>query len=129
MAREQQLRVMPLKGFWADVGQPKDFLIGTGLLLNHYFKNQPERLSKGPEITGNVLIDPTAKVGEDCKIGPDVTIGPNVVIGNGVRLSKCVVLGGSHVKNVSFVYCLIFRMHGLKIPSLAGTLQLENGAA
>ena len=43
---------------------------------------------------GNVLIDPTAKIGQDCKIGPDVSIGPGCIVEDGVRLAKCTVLRG-----------------------------------
>ena len=32
---------------------------------------------------GNVLVDPTAKIGKGCRIGPNVTIGPDVVIEDG----------------------------------------------
>lgn len=35
-------------------------------------------------VVGNVLVDPTAKIGADCRIGPNVTIGPNVIIEDGM---------------------------------------------
>ena len=47
---------------------------------------------------GNVLVDPTAKIGEDCKIGPDVSLGPGCVVEDGVRISKCTVLRGARVR-------------------------------
>lgn len=34
-------------------------------------------------IVGNVLVDPTAKIGAGVRIGPNVTIGPNCVIEDG----------------------------------------------
>lgn len=40
-------------------------------------------LSTRSGIVGNVLVDPTAKIGNDCRIGPNVTIGPNVIIEDG----------------------------------------------
>lgn len=45
-------------------------------------------------IVGNVLVDPTAKIGADCRIGPNVTIGPNVVIEDGTNITlimKCII--------------------------------------
>ena len=39
-----------------DVGQPKDFLSGTTLLLEHFRKHSAVALSKGENIIGNVLI-------------------------------------------------------------------------
>ena len=35
MAQEGQLHAFDLEGFWMDVGQPKDYLTGTGLYLNY----------------------------------------------------------------------------------------------
>ncbi|KAJ3105531.1 mannose-1-phosphate guanyltransferase [Phlyctochytrium planicorne] len=101
MARDGQLHVTPLHGFWADVGQPKDFLTGTGLYLNSLSEKKSAALapSTTPGIVGNVLISDTATIGKDCKIGPNVVIGPGVTIGNGVRLNRCVIMRGSTVKD------------------------------
>jgi len=105
-----------------DVGQPKDFLIGIGLYLNHVAKTDASKLAIGPHIVGNVLIvcwrktfffqtkqkqnktqDPSAKIGQGCKIGPNVTIGPNVVIEDGVRLSKCALFENVIVRSHAWV--------------------------
>ena len=102
------------------LGQPKDFLTGTSLYLDSILRKEPARLAKGANIVGNVLIDATARIGQGCKIGPDVTIGPGVIIDDGVRLSKCVLLRESHIKNVSLaipntlltqIECLGTRFH------------------
>ncbi|KAJ3036848.1 mannose-1-phosphate guanyltransferase [Rhizophlyctis rosea] len=103
MAKDGQLHAIPLSGFWADVGQPKDYLTGTCLYLNSLQQKSPELLATGPHITGNVLIDPTAKIGEGCKIGPNVVIGPNAKIGNGVRLNRSVIMKGSSVHENAWV--------------------------
>jgi mannose-1-phosphate guanylyltransferase len=39
-----------------DVGQPKDYLTGMGLYLNHVRHSSPERLSHEPGTVGNVLL-------------------------------------------------------------------------
>jgi mannose-1-phosphate guanylyltransferase len=97
-----------------DVGQPKDFLIGTCLYLSHLAKNQPEMLAS-PSCDyvhkGNVLVDPSAKIGKDCRIGPNVVIGPNCVIGDGVRLQRCVILEGAVVKDFAWVHSSIIGWH------------------
>ncbi|KAJ3128382.1 Mannose-1-phosphate guanylyltransferase 1 [Nowakowskiella sp. JEL0407] len=103
MARDGQLHSLVLEGFWADVGQPKDFLAGMQLYLNSIKKKDPSRLASGVEIVGNVLIHPTAKIGSGCKIGPDVVIGQNVTIGNGVRLNRAVIMPDANVKECAFV--------------------------
>ncbi|KAJ3376663.1 mannose-1-phosphate guanyltransferase [Entophlyctis sp. JEL0112] len=106
MARDGQLHSIPLQGFWADVGQPKDFLKGTGLYLASLQANPQASLQLAPRaagIVGNVLIHETAVIGADCKIGPDVTIGPGVKVGKGVRLSKCVLMKSAVVKDNAWV--------------------------
>lgn len=50
-------------------------------------------LSSRSGIVGNVLVDPTAKIGNDCRIGPNVTIGPNVIIEDG-WLTNCLRIVG-----------------------------------
>jgi mannose-1-phosphate guanylyltransferase len=111
MARDGQLHATPLIGFWADVGQPKDFLTGTALYLESVRKKNPETLSTGVLFKGNVLVHPTATIGQGCKIGPNVVIGPNATIGSGVRLNNTVVLGGASVKDYAWVNESIIGWH------------------
>lgn len=103
MAKDGELHSMDLKGYWMDVGQPKDYLIGLGLYLGSLEKKKPELLLKGESVKGNVLIDPTAKLGKNCLIGPDVTIGANVVIEDGARIIRSAVLEGARIKAHSYV--------------------------
>ncbi|KAJ3216684.1 mannose-1-phosphate guanyltransferase [Dinochytrium kinnereticum] len=113
MARDGQLHATPLEGFWADVGQPKDFLTGTGLYLTSLAQHKSALLapSTTPGVVGNVIIHETATVGKDCKIGPNVVIGPGVTIGNGVRLNRAVVMRGSSVKDNAWVKDSIVGWH------------------
>jgi len=97
MAAEGQLFRMVLPGYWMDIGQPADYLIGQVLHLNHIHINEPKRLAEGEAFIGNNIVDASAKIGENCQIGPDVVIGPNVVIGNGVRLRRCAIFKGGVV--------------------------------
>lgn len=39
-----------------DIGQPKDFIIGTGLYLEHLKTSQPDKLASGDSFVGNVLV-------------------------------------------------------------------------
>ncbi|CAI4219956.1 unnamed protein product [Parascedosporium putredinis] len=91
MVNDGHLHSFDLDGFWMDVGQPKDFLTASHAPSESYVHG------------GNVLIDPSAKIGKDCRIGPNVTIGPGVVVGDGVRLQRCVLLRGSKVKDHAWV--------------------------
>ena len=92
---------MELDGFWMDVGQPKDYLTGMCLKLNSLRQNvifnrkkllfinifqSPAELLSGEGIEGNVLADPSVKIGKGCRIGPNVVLGPGVTIEDGVRI-------------------------------------------
>ncbi|KIV97139.1 mannose-1-phosphate guanyltransferase [Exophiala mesophila] len=106
MTRDGQLHSMDLEGYWMDVGQPKDFLSGTCLFLSSLTKKGSKELAPTSEpyvYGGNVLVDPTAKIGKNCRIGPNVTIGPGCVVGDGVRLQRSVLLRDSQVKDHAWV--------------------------
>ncbi|QPG73064.1 mannose-1-phosphate guanyltransferase [Brettanomyces nanus] len=104
LVEKKQLYSFDLPGYWMDVGQPKDFLTGMCLYLTALSKNHPEELSKGDYVYGgNVLVDPTAKIGKDCKIGPNVVIGPKVVIGDGVRIQRSTILKNSEIKDHAWI--------------------------
>ncbi|EZG65034.1 mannose-1-phosphate guanyltransferase beta [Gregarina niphandrodes] len=65
-------------------------------------KDKPPDAITGSSIIGNVLIHPSASVGDDCQIGPDVTIGQNCVIKPGCRISNTALMADvtieSHTK-------------------------------
>ncbi|KAK7991850.1 mannose-1-phosphate guanyltransferase [Apiospora sp. TS-2023a] len=106
IVREGQLHSFDLEGFWMDVGQPKDFLTGTCLYLSSLAKKNPKLLVSPSEsyvYGGNVMVDPSAKIGKNCRIGPNVVIGPGCVIGDGVRLQRCTLLPNSKVKDHAWV--------------------------
>lgn len=61
--------------------------VGMCLYLNSLRQRNSTKLYSGSSekrtIVGNVLVDPTAKIGVGCRIGPNVTIGPNCIIEDG----------------------------------------------
>ncbi|XP_023341142.1 mannose-1-phosphate guanyltransferase beta-A [Eurytemora carolleeae] len=103
MAREGELYSMELQGFWMDVGQPADFLTGMCLYLGSLRQKNSSLLSNNKSVVGNVIIDPTAKIGENCRIGPNVTIGPDVVIEDGVCIKRSTVLRGARIAQHSWL--------------------------
>ncbi|KAG8523977.1 Mannose-1-phosphate guanyltransferase beta [Galemys pyrenaicus] len=103
MAKEGQLYAMELQGFWMDIGQPKDFLTGMCLFLQSLRQKQPEQLCSGPGIVGNVLVDPSARIGQNCSIGPNVSLGPGVVVEDGVCIRRCTVLRDAHIRSHSWL--------------------------
>lgn len=103
MAEEGQLFSMALTGFWMDIGQPKDYIVGTGLYLRSLLRHQPSLLASGESFVGPVLVSSSARIGEGCVIGPNVVIGPDCVIGDGVRLQNTTVLAGSTIRSHAWV--------------------------
>ncbi|XP_045481732.1 mannose-1-phosphate guanyltransferase beta [Harmonia axyridis] len=103
MAKEKQLCAFELEGFWMDVGQPKDFLTGMCLYLKFLRTKRPSLLYKAPGVVGNVLVDPTAKIGNNCQIGPNVTIGPGVTIEDGVCVKRSTILRDVKIRSNSWL--------------------------
>jgi mannose-1-phosphate guanylyltransferase len=115
MAGDGQLYAMDLKGFWMDIGQPKDYLIGMCLYLasDKYKKINEAEIAKSPEDKSYTIVDDTvicaksAKIGKGSVIGPNVVIGENVVIGDGVRLQRSVVFNDVKIGSHSWVQSAI----------------------
>ncbi|XP_055388431.1 mannose-1-phosphate guanyltransferase beta-like [Condylostylus longicornis] len=107
MAAEGVLFGFQLDGYWADIGQPKDFLRGTELFLASLSKGSSKdddfKLAVGDGILGHVLIHPSSKIGNGCLIGPNVTIGSDCVIGDGVRISDSAIMDGVKVESNSYI--------------------------
>uniref|UniRef100_A0A2P2I609 mannose-1-phosphate guanylyltransferase n=1 Tax=Hirondellea gigas TaxID=1518452 RepID=A0A2P2I609_9CRUS len=100
MAQAGELYAQELDGFWMDIGQPKDFLRGLCL----YLSSCPQSLlAKGEGIVGNVLMDPTSKIGRGCRIGPNVSIGPGVVIEDGVCIKRCTIMRDTTIRSHTWV--------------------------
>ena len=56
MAKDEQLYAFTLNGFWMDIGQPKDFLLGTCMYLANLKKKNPQALATDQNYLENVLI-------------------------------------------------------------------------
>eukprot|EP00487_Bulimina_marginata_P003742 TRINITY_DN1903_c0_g1_i2.p2 TRINITY_DN1903_c0_g1~~TRINITY_DN1903_c0_g1_i2.p2 ORF type:complete len:103 (-),score=7.59 TRINITY_DN1903_c0_g1_i2:270-578(-) len=96
--------MLPLSGYWMDVGKPCDFLAGQRIFLNAIAARKDDRIQRqSNSITGAVVIHGTAKVAKSSLIGPNVVIGPNVQIGNNVRVKNAVIFGGAVIMDGSFV--------------------------
>jgi mannose-1-phosphate guanylyltransferase len=105
VAEEKKLFCLRLTGYWMDIGQPKDYIVGVNLHLASLRAHAPEMLATGPcTIKGNVLIDPRAKyVSPTATLGPDVVIGAGCTVEDGARLTHTTLLEGSCVKAHAYV--------------------------
>lgn len=73
------------------------------MYLNSLKQTAPEKLYTAEGVVGNVLIDPTAKIGKDCRIGPNVTIGPGVTLSDGCCVKRTTILKDAVVKEHSWL--------------------------
>jgi len=103
MAADNNLYVFTLEGYWMDIGQPKDYLVGQKLFLQSVRARQPERLSAGETITGDVLVDPSSKVDPTACLGPNVVIGANCVIGPGCKIYNTTIMEGTKVHGYDLI--------------------------
>lgn len=100
MASDGQIFQFPLRGFWMDIGQPRDYLIGQA----KYIKRQAEL---GQECANNSIVHPDAKVDAGAEIGPNVVIGAGCHIESGVKLVNATILSGTTVKTGTYINCCI----------------------
>jgi len=110
MAAEAQLHQMELPGYWMDIGQPGDYLVGQNLFI----KSQVEKcVSLAPGVGGSsVIIHESAEVDPSAQLGPNVVIGAGCKIGPGVRLRNTAILAETKVNGFSFISdCIIGRQN------------------
>mmetsp|Transcript_18877 Transcript_18877/g.13697 ORF Transcript_18877/g.13697 Transcript_18877/m.13697 type:complete len:158 (+) Transcript_18877:601-1074(+) len=103
MASDRQLYQLELPGYWMDIGQPKDYLIGQALYLQFLDEKLDDRLFKGPNIEGRVWVHPTAKVHETSILGGNVVVGENCVIGPGCKIYNSTILADTRIEGHSLI--------------------------
>jgi mannose-1-phosphate guanylyltransferase len=94
MANDKVLFALELPGYWADVGQPADYITGLVAHLDDIAENEKSRLAvaaEGYKVVGNCLIDPSVKIGAGSTIGPAVTLGPNCTVGEHTVLTNAAI--------------------------------------
>jgi mannose-1-phosphate guanylyltransferase len=101
--------VLEYKEFWGTVKSAGSAAYANEQYLRYYSKARPELLSKGKNLVGAVIIDPTANIDPTAKIGPNVYIGPNSSVGPGVRISNSIILSNVSVKAHA---CILYSILG-----------------
>lgn len=108
MAAAKELYAYHLDGFWMDIGQPKDYLIGLSKYLPAV-EGTPKAVDvksershrPGPQepytVIGTVVVHPTARVGPGSVIGPNVTLGPNVTVGPACRIQNAAIFDNTSI--------------------------------
>lgn len=103
MAADNNLFVFTLDGYWMDIGQPKDYLVGQKLFLQSVRARTADRLAKGENITGDVLIDPSSQVDPTAHLGPNVVIGAGCVIGPGSKIYNTTIMEGTKIHGYDLI--------------------------
>jgi len=106
MANDGVLFCMELKGFWKDIGQPKDFLEGNFLVLNNLCNddcNKDKNLNNKGVLKGKVLVGSDCVIEEGAEVGPNVILGDNVVIKSGTKIKNSVALNDSTINSNTFI--------------------------
>ncbi|ADM12556.1 mannose-1-phosphate guanylyltransferase [Encephalitozoon intestinalis ATCC 50506] len=93
MAKERQLQVFDLEGFWMDIGQPADYIRGQGMYLKHY---REANVDEHSEDGRTFCVENNVVIGRNVKIGKNVTISnsaifDNVEIGDNVTIRDSIV--------------------------------------
>ncbi len=94
------IQAHPVKGWWKDVGLPKDLIFANSLLIQEREQSHAGRVGSQSRIEGHVLLSEGCQIVRSdihgpCVIGDgarveDASIGPNVAIGD-----RCIVRGSS----------------------------------
>lgn len=108
IAAEGKLYCMTLEGYWMDVGQPKDYLIGTRLALKSFEQKHTEMLCASKNTRGCVMVHPSAEVHQTACLGPNAVIGKGVKVMAGARIQNSTILDNTIVKENAFIAdCII----------------------
>uniref|UniRef100_A0A914YM30 mannose-1-phosphate guanylyltransferase n=1 Tax=Panagrolaimus superbus TaxID=310955 RepID=A0A914YM30_9BILA len=100
MCQTSNLYAFVLKGYWMDVGQPRDFLKGTQLYLDNQKSAIP---STSTNLIHPVMIHESVKIPSKCCIGPHVVIAENVILEEGVRIKNSTILPNTILRQHSFI--------------------------
>lgn len=92
LAEKGSLNHFQFSGYWMDIGQPKDYLIGQMMeLKNHRHGN------KRFDIENNVVIGENVKIGEGC-ILKNCTIFDYALIEDNCKIENSIIGWGCHIK-------------------------------
>lgn len=106
---QENLYIYEYDQFWRSVKDAGSAVYCNEQYMLFYSETRPNILTKGSNIVGHVIIDPSAQVDESSKIGPNVYIGPNTVVGKGVRIHNSIVMGNVHISDHA---CIMYSIVG-----------------
>lgn len=101
LAEEGKLDSFPFEGYWMDIGQPKDYIMGQKLTLA-----EMEETKEGLDTENNVVLGKNVKIGsnvklKNCSIFDNSVVEDNVIIENSIVGWKSHIQGGCRISNYS----------------------------
>ena len=102
MAADQDLYQYAMPGYWMDIGQPRDYLLGQQMYIDAEKSKQSGVAQEGHNGSG-VIIHSTATVHPSAQLGPNVVIGANCTIGEGVKIRDSTILASTVVKPYTLI--------------------------
>lgn len=97
LVENKNLGFYKFDGYWMDIGQPKDYLIGQKLTLRSMDKDQEDIIRKD-----NVVIGKHVKIGENVRL-KNCTLFDYTVVEDNVVIEDSIIGWGSHIKENSKV--------------------------
>ncbi|MDI6885915.1 MAG: sugar phosphate nucleotidyltransferase [archaeon] len=100
---KEKVKVIPLNGYWNDIGYPWDFIDANRYML----ERTGFAVGKNTEIWDSAIIRKPAVIGKDCKIKNCVVeksvIGNDCVVGEFSVLKRSVLMSNSKVPHLNYV--------------------------
>lgn len=108
LAGSHYLNAFHTNQWWCQVKTAASAIYANRNYLKLYRGSHPSLLvnkttTKGPEIIGDVWIDPTAEVDSTAIIGPNVSIGSGVRVRAGVRIKESIILSDALIGDHSLI--------------------------
>ena len=100
MAKQQQLHSLLLTGYYVKLTDTASYMaaVTAQLEISRFLSSKALASScDSYTIHGDVIIHPTAKIGDGCELGPSVVVGANCVLDKGVKLEDVTLMEGVHV--------------------------------
>jgi UDP-N-acetylglucosamine diphosphorylase/glucosamine-1-phosphate N-acetyltransferase len=103
LTEREEIKVIPLQGYWNDIGYPWDYIDANMYMLDR----TGFAIGENTEIWDSAIIKKPAVIGTNCRIKNCVVensvVGDNCVVGEFSIVKRSVVMSHSHVPHLNYV--------------------------
>lgn len=111
LAQEGRLTTYTFEGYWMDIGQPKDYLVGQKMELLNI-----KEADKHFNIENNVVVGFNTKIGKSCTL-KNCAIFDYTLIEDNVTIENSIIGWGCHIKSGAKVYGMTVLGEGVVVES------------